>query len=211
MAIGAKVRAMFGPYERQISNLWRAMFVDLDAWTATVRDWAGKPAPRVLEVGCGEGYSTARLVSALPDRPVDAIDVGGHIGRLYDGPAGAVDFRIAFAEDLARERPGQYDLIVLADVLHHVPQASRRSLLEAIRTLLAPGGVLAFKDWHRNLAPVHFAVHASDRWLTGDRVAYLKRDEARDLLTSIFGPDSIAASASIAPWTNNYAYRVIRN
>lgn len=211
MPIGAKVRAAFGPYEPLISNLWRAMFVDVAEWTRLVARWTPAPA-RILEVGCGEGYSTGQLVKAFAGVPLDAIDIAENIGRLYDGPTEAVSFRIAFAEQLAAETPGAYDLVVLSDVLHHVPPAQRLSLLAAIRTLLAPGGVLALKDWHRTPArPIHWAVHGSDRFLTGDRVSYLKPAEARALVEEAFGPECITAEATVAPWTNNYAFRIIRH
>ena len=209
MSIGSTVRASFGPYEPQISNLWRSIFIDVPAWTATVCKWA-PDARRILEVGCGEGYSTARLVDAFPDRHIDAIDIGDHLGRLYDGPADRASFRKVPVQDVAQESPGHYDLVILSDVIHHVPPADRKSLLQGVRDAMAHDGVLAFKDWHRSRAPIHFAVHASDRWLTGDRVSYLRRDEARDLISSVFGTDSITAEASIRPWKSNFAFRVCR-
>lgn len=206
MAAGARIRAMFGPLEPLVSNLWRGLFVDIGAWTRLAHGWQPQ-ARRVLELGCGEGYSTARLVRAFPGITIDAIDIGGHIGRLYDGPAEAARFRIAYAEELAAEQPGAFDLIVLTDVLHHVPDDQRVSLLRAIRTLLAPGGVLAFKDWERQwTSPVHWAVHGADRWLTGDKVRYLQRHEARALLAGVFGDGAIRAAASVRPWKNNYAF-----
>ena len=74
MSIGARVRRAFGPHERLISELWRAMFVDIDAWAAICHAWA-PGATRILEIGCGEGYSTERLVKLWPDARIDAIDV----------------------------------------------------------------------------------------------------------------------------------------
>jgi 2-polyprenyl-3-methyl-5-hydroxy-6-metoxy-1,4-benzoquinol methylase len=208
VALGSRVRKLFGRHERLIADLWRGMFVSLDHWMRTIHAWAPKPT-RILELGCGEGYSTIRLAAAYPDAIIDAIDIGAHIGRLYQGAADRVRFRLVSAEALSKECPGAYDLIIVSDVLHHVPASARASFFGAVRTLLAPGGVLAFKDWHRNFAPIHYVVYAADRWLTGDRIAYLTRTEARRLLDGIFGANCISAEQSIAPWSNNYAMKVL--
>lgn len=207
MAIGAIVRRAFGKHERKVSELWRAIFVDLDAWIAAVREWA-PGATRILELGCGEGYSTERLAAAFPDARIDAIDIADTIGRLYQGPRGKVQFRQIYAEELAAQQPGAYDLIILADVIHHVPKAARQSLLEAVRTLLAPDGVLLFKDWARNRTPIYYVGYASDRWLTGDRIEYLTPGEAGELLCSVFGPASLVSEKRIRPWNSNYAFMV---
>lgn len=207
MAIGAKVRRVFGKHERKVSELWRAIFVDLDAWTAAVREWA-PAATRILELGCGEGYSTERLAAAFPEARIDAVDIADNIGRLYQGPLDKVQFRQMFAEELAAQQPGSYDLIILADVIHHVPSSARQSLLEAVRTLLAPGGVLLFKDWARNNTPIYYVGYASDRWLTGDRIEYLTPSEAGDMLRSVFGATSLVSEKRIRPWQNNYAFLV---
>ena len=207
MAIGSKVRKLFGRHERLIASLWRSLFVSLDHWTQTVGSWA--PAPmRILELGCGEGCSTIKLARAYPDATIDAVDIGQHIGRLYQSPPERVRFRIISAGALAQESPGAYDLIVVTDVLHHIPPDARASFLAAVRTLLATGGVLAFKDWHRNIAPIYYLGYAADRWLTGDRIAYLTRTEARRLLRGIFGADCLAEECNIAPWSNNYAMKI---
>lgn len=209
MAVGAKVRAMFGPYEPVISTLWRSMFVDVDAWTRTIARWSPRPS-RILEVGCGEGYSTARLAEMFPGVLIEAIDIADNLGRLYDGPPDAAIFRKVSAEKIAAETPCAYDLVVLSDVLHHVPNDQRLSLLDALRKLLSPGGTLALKDWHRSaIMPIHWAAHFSDRWLTGDRVQYLRRDEARALVASVFGPDAVSEEETIRPWKNNYAFRIV--
>ncbi len=207
MAIGATVRRAFGKHERTISELWRAIFVDLDAWTAAVREWA-PGATRILELGCGEGCSTERLANAFPDAQIDAVDIAENIGRLFNGPSDRVQFRRIFAEELAAQQPASYDLIILADVIHHVPQSARHSLLEAVRTLLAPGGTFLFKDWARDHAPIYYVGYASDRWLTGDRIEYLTPAEAGVMLSAVFGSGCVVAEKRIRPWRNNYAFLV---
>lgn len=207
MSIGSRVRALFGKHEPLVANLWRSIFLDLDDWTAKVRSWHPQPR-RVLEVGCGEGYSTERLANAFPDAQIVAIDIMPQVGRLYHGPEGRVEFRMQTAEDLAEREPGSFDLVIMCDVIHHVPEEIRSSVLGAVRTLLAPGGRFAVKDWARSLAPIHWLCFGSDRWLTGDRVRFLKPDEARSLLSDVFGRDSVRTSAWVKPWRNNYAFLV---
>lgn len=209
MALGARIRAAFGRYEPQVARLYRAIYLDLGAWIDQVAAWAPQ-STRILEVGCGEGYSTALVVKAFPGVPIDAIDIADNIGRLYDGPADRVSFRLAFAQDIATERPGAYSTAILGDVLHHVPVDQRRPLLEAIHTALAPGGQLIFKDFARTLTPICAAAYASDRWLTGDRVSLLTPAEAATLIEGVFGPGSIRDRALIRPWKNNFAFRVVR-
>jgi 2-polyprenyl-3-methyl-5-hydroxy-6-metoxy-1,4-benzoquinol methylase len=41
---------------------------------------------------------------------------------------------------------GPYDGIFMLDVLHHVPRESQLELLESLKNLLAPSGVLIIKD-----------------------------------------------------------------
>lgn len=210
MSLGGRIRKLFGRHERLIADIWRSIFMSMEDWIQVVRGWAPMPA-RILELGCGEGYSTIRLAAAYPQASIDAIDIGEHIGRLYEGPVEHVRFRMIYAEELAEECPSTYDLIVVTDVLHHVPLIARESFLAAIRTLLAPGGMLVFKDWHRNFAPIHYVVYAADRWLTGDRISYLTRKEARELMRSVFGDSCISHEQRIRPWSNNYAMKIIAN
>ena len=208
MALGAMVRRAFGPYERQVAEAWRSVFFRLEDWISAIAEWSPQPG-RILELGCGEGYSTELLATKFPEADLLAIDIAPNIGRLYRGPRDRVTFEIAYAEDLVKRSPGAFDLIILTDVLHHVPKSMRKSLLTAARSLLAPGGVLAFKDWERRWSPIHALAYASDRWLTGDRIAYLTVEEARDEFGAIFGHENIGPTSRIGPWSHNYSFRVV--
>jgi 2-polyprenyl-3-methyl-5-hydroxy-6-metoxy-1,4-benzoquinol methylase len=181
---------MFGPYERQISEAYRSIYVDIDALVELTRQW--KPtAKKILEVGCGEGAVTYRLNVAYPGAKITAIDITPRIGRLYRGPLDHVRFIRCGVEEIAATESGQYDLVMLSDVLHHVPLAYRQGLLDAIRTALAPNGTLVFKDWQRNY--------------TGDRISYMTRDEMRERLARTFGETALIAEARVGPWWNNIA------
>jgi hypothetical protein len=78
-------------------------------------------------------------------------------------------------------------------------------LLNSIRTVLAPRGSFVFKDWQRNHAPIHWLCYLSDRFLTGDQINYMTRQEMRVLLEVSFGAGTLVGEARIRPWWNNIA------
>lgn len=209
MGIGPFIRSMFGPYERWISEAYRSFYIDIDGFTERVREWA-PTAKRILEVGCGDGAVTERLKANYPYAKITAIDITARVGRLYRGPLDGVRFMQCTVQEIAATEAGHYDLVVLCDVLHHVPVEFRQDLLDAIRGTLTPGGVLIFKDWVRNFALIHMLCHASDRWLTGDRVSYMTRDQMHEGITRSFGETAVVDETRVVPWRNNIAMLVRR-
>ncbi len=207
MRPGPLIRSLLGPYERRAAELYRRLFIDLDDFAARLRQWAPEPR-RILEVGCGEGAMTERLVRAFPAATITAIDIVPTVGRLFDGPAERVTFLQQPVERVADSDPGSFDLAVLCDVLHHVPLSARRGLLGAIRRAMAPGGMLAFKDWVPSHHPIHALCMFADRYITGDDVHFCSRPDIEGLLREVFGADSIGAEATVRPWTNNLALLV---
>ena len=204
MSIGSTVRAMFGPLEPLVSDLYRSLFFNADAFVRTVQRWAPAPS-RILEVGCGEGAITQRLESAYPAATIMGIDITARLGRLYRGPADRVRFIETTVQELAAQAPTGFDLIVLADVLHHVPDAIRQELLDAIRSLLALGGQFVFKEWERNGTPIFWLGYAADRWITGDTVRFMTRSEIRERIATSFGAEAVQNEQRIAPWRSNLA------
>ena len=207
MSPGAIIRRMFGPYERQISEAYRRMFIDLDRFTALIQAW--RPAPqRILEVGCGEGAMTERLSRAYPEAEIVAIDITPRLGRLYRGSSARVRFIECTVQEIAAAQPGAFDLVLLSDVLHHVPIPQRQGLLDAVRQTLAANGGFIFKDWERTTSLIHWACYASDRWLTGDKVSYMTRPEMLERLHQVFAESAIIAEKRCAPHVNNLAFLV---
>ena len=202
MPIGPVIRRAFGPFEHLITAAYRSIYVDLDDYVDSVHDWVPE-AREILEVGCGEGAVTERLVVAYPNARITAIDITPRVGRLYRGHSDRVRFRQCTVQEIASQQPGAFDLAMIADVMHHVPGELRKDLLDAARKCLAPGGSLIFKEWERNRTPIHWMCHASDRWLTGDRVSYMSREEGRALLAQSFDESSIIDERRVAPWRNN--------
>jgi 2-polyprenyl-6-hydroxyphenyl methylase/3-demethylubiquinone-9 3-methyltransferase len=195
---------LFGRHEHLIAALYRGVFISLDAYAARIGDWV-PTARRILEVGCGEGAVTERLAKLYPDAEILGIDIMPAVGRLFRGSTERVRFRETTVQSIALESPGAFDLVILSDVVHHVPPPLRDEILAAVRACVAPGGVLLFKDWERTATPIHWLCHATDRWLTGDRVSYLRKAEAKAMLTRAFGRPPVEAEAWVRPWRNNFA------
>ena len=207
MATGVVLRGLLGPLEPRAATLYRAAYFDLDRYAAQIADWASDPRA-VLEIGCGEGAVTERLVAIYPRAEIVATDISPRLGRLYRGPADRVRFLQDDAAAVATARPASFDLALFTDALHHVPLARRRALIGDALRALRPGGLLIVKEWERRPTPIHWACYASDRWLTGDRIAYMRREELRALLDTLSPRATIVGEARFRPWRNNLAFAV---
>lgn len=114
---------------------------------------------RILELGCGGGNLTRRLVEHYPEAEVHAVDFSGEmIGLLTRGAPGRLhaihsDFRDLEFED------GSLDLVVSSISLHHLDDAAKQVLFARIHAWLRPGGVLCYSDQFAGEAPETYAKH----------------------------------------------------
>lgn len=97
---------------------------------------------RVLEIGCGSGYganflaNTAKSVTAIDVDPSAIADAA----RLYT----ATNLVYQCASGLDMPFPTQvFDVVVLFELIEHIKPIEHKRLLEEIRRVMAPGGVLA--------------------------------------------------------------------
>ncbi|MEV0203188.1 class I SAM-dependent methyltransferase [Nonomuraea sp. NPDC050691] len=106
-------------------------------------------ARRALDVGCGTGRFARTLAARGLD--VDAVDPDK---AVIDAATGA-GVRYIHGDITTMElEPGRYDYISCLASLHHVPFETVR----ALRTALAPGGVLAVLGCYRANAPSDYLV-----------------------------------------------------
>jgi len=209
MPIGPLIRRLFGPYEREVAEAYRRIFINLDDFAELIGRWVPQ-ANRILEVGCGEGAMTERIVRTYPTATLTAIDITPNIGRLYRRNSSTVTFRQQTVEEAALREPASFDLVILSDVMHHVPADLRSSLMTSIQRAMAPNASLIFKDWIISATPIHWLGTASDRYLTGDNVVYFTKDGIDRLVTDTFGPGTIRRTGTVKPWHNNLALLVQR-
>lgn len=204
MPLGSAIRAMFGPHERKVADLYRALFMDLNDLADKIRNWA-PDARRILEVGCGEGAVTEKLATVFPNATILAIDITPRAGRLYQGRRGGVEFLTTTVQEIARSSPGHFDLIIMSDVIHHIPLNLRGEIIDAIDRTMAPGARFIIKDWQRSVSPIHWLCHASDKWLTGDHVIHVDPADLQRLVSERVPSLAAVDQDHIRPWRNNYA------
>ena len=122
--------------------------------------WLGlNPQGRdILEVGCGSGYGAVLLCRSRPasyigiDTMPEMIDLAL---KRRDIPE--AEFRLLDAVDMPPIAAASKDLVVIFDVLHHIPRW-REVLLECHR-VLRPGGQLFLEE------PSTTAIRLCDRFL----------------------------------------------
>lgn len=204
MSLGSAVRRMFGPAEPAISRLYRSAFTDVDSVASALG--AKTRANRILEVGCGEGQLTEELARAFPQAQLTGIDVTPRAGRLYRGDRNRARFLHQKVEEFAAAHPREYDLVIVADVLHHVPWPEHDALLRHAASAVAPGGHLAVKDWERSFTVPHLFCYLSDRVVTNDRVRYGSASELRAILQRALPAAAIEWEERLPPWRNNILF-----
>jgi SAM-dependent methyltransferase len=104
---------------------------------------------KVLDFGCGIGLLAGLLKKYLPAIHLDGFDVSQDSIRRVDGIVAAQGTFTSDSSQLARD----YDLIVMANVMHHVPPVQRRDVVQELADRLARGGALAIFE-HNPANPV---------------------------------------------------------
>jgi 2-polyprenyl-3-methyl-5-hydroxy-6-metoxy-1,4-benzoquinol methylase len=204
MTIGSTVRRLLGPrLERAAADGYRRMFVDLDALAATIAGLGSFCT--VIEVGCGEGALLTRLMDRLgPSASALGIDIAPNPGHGYEGHNEKVAFRQSAVAEIVAE--GQrFDLVVVSDVLHHIPPSDRVDFLQSCRDLLAPNGTIAVKEWVRRRNLAHLAAYGSDRYISGDKgVEFYTESELEAVFTDVFRDEGspLLTSYSRPHWNN---------
>jgi 2-polyprenyl-3-methyl-5-hydroxy-6-metoxy-1,4-benzoquinol methylase len=107
-----------------------------------------RPFGRVLELACGTGLWTRRLVETAES--VTAVDASAEVIALNRERVGSDAVRYVQA-DLFEWRPGErYDLVFFGFWLSHVPPSHFASFWSLVRESLAPGGIAFLVDNKRN-------------------------------------------------------------
>ncbi|MBL7946084.1 MAG: methyltransferase domain-containing protein [Flavobacteriales bacterium] len=96
---------------------------------------------RVLEIGCGIGTVTSLLAKAVPNGRILAVDISPksiEIASQNLRKYGQVEFLVSDMRDF--EVTHRYDLVVLPDVIEHIPLVDHARLFATIARHMAPDG-----------------------------------------------------------------------
>lgn len=192
MALGPLIRRFLGPrLARRAGEYYRAIYVDLAKVAVALAAVIPRDA-HVLDVGGGDGQPINHLLSVRPDLTITTLDpapvVGQWIDPRYKGQVKRLP-RTSLAEFVACPR-AHLDVIIIADVMHHIPKSARHKFLDSVGVLLdrEPGLRVIVKD----VEPGHWRALLgswSDRYVTGDRnVSLISRDGVTRLFEEVLGP-----------------------
>jgi 2-polyprenyl-3-methyl-5-hydroxy-6-metoxy-1,4-benzoquinol methylase len=106
-------------------------------------------AARILDYGCGVGLLASHLKRAFPESRVDGFDLSEESLQRVDPFLRAQGVFTADASELAHD----YEVIVIANVLHHVRPAERQRLVQDVSERLVSGGKLVIFE-HNPLNPL---------------------------------------------------------
>ena len=112
----------------------------------------------VIDIGCGGGILSESLAKC--GAIVTGIDMNKPVidaAKLHQHESGTqVEYLKISAEEIAQERPEQYDIVTCLEMLEHVPDPA--SIIKACSALVKPGGLVFFSTLNRNPKSYLFAI-----------------------------------------------------
>jgi 2-polyprenyl-3-methyl-5-hydroxy-6-metoxy-1,4-benzoquinol methylase len=163
-------------------------------------DFSGK----ILDFGCGVGLLSGFIKKHLPKSRLDGFDVSREsIARIDHSLTGQGVFT-SDSDHLARD----YDLIVVANVLHHVMPDERKATVNELAGRLAANGKLAIIE-HNPANPL--TRRTVDRCPFDEDAILLRSAEAQSLIQAaglrllrrdyiVFMPRPLARLRPLEPW-----------
>jgi 2-polyprenyl-6-hydroxyphenyl methylase / 3-demethylubiquinone-9 3-methyltransferase len=137
----------------------------------------------IVDIGCGGGIlSESMAARGAQVTGIDLADKPLKVAKLHLLESGQqVDYQLISAEDLAQQKPHQFDVVTCMEMLEHVPDPA--STIKACATLVKPGGQVFFSTINRNPKAYLFAVIGAEYILnmlpkgTHDYAKFIKPSE----------------------------------
>lgn len=139
---------------------------------------------RILDVGCGPGFTTVAWKDAFPDAEVYGIDVGAPQIRYAHGRAEALGRAVHYSQQdgTGTDFPdGYFDLVSSMLVTHEMPVPMIKAMFAEAHRLLAPGGITLHDggadplgDHFDSLMTSWFGINANEPFSAGYRTLDFK-------------------------------------
>jgi tRNA (cmo5U34)-methyltransferase len=111
---------------------------------------AGRQIRRVLDLGTGDGRVLSGLLAVFPEMEAVGLDFSPPLLKTARAAFSERVEAVGFQEhDLNHPLPrdlGQFDLVISAQAIHHLPDDRKRLLYVEVYDLVAPGGVFCNID-----------------------------------------------------------------
>lgn len=192
MSLGSAIRGVLGrELSHRVGHYYRAFFVDLEK-VAQALSASIPPDARVLDVGGGDGEPLNYLLRLRSDISVTTIDPAAEVGIWLDPQFAARVERLprTTLEDFLNSGRPRPDVLMLSDVVHHIPVSIRRGFFASVGSLLIsqPTLRIVIKDVEPGFARARLGYWA-DRYVTGDRaVSQIGRADLTALVQEAMGP-----------------------
>ena len=184
--------AYWGQNAAVYDDIIRRVVPRYDELTERLLESLPRDARHVLELGCGTGNLSLRLIDAVGDARFTFVDAApemvamtrGRLAERWPEASARCDFRVARFEDLEVE-PDEFDLIVSSLSLHHVEDVG--PIYRMLRESLAAHGALRVADGYGGATDTIHERHLA-RWeafwrapghLSPDEIAQVREHVAR--------------------------------
>jgi ubiquinone/menaquinone biosynthesis C-methylase UbiE len=119
------------------------------AFTRLAAESGARPGDEVLDVGCGSGYFTRVIATAVaPDGTAHGVDPSDE--AISDAQRRTRLANCTFSDGIAEalDAPdGAYDVVVTSLMIHHLPEALRPQAIGEMFRVLRPGGSVLIAEF----------------------------------------------------------------
>ena len=126
-------------YDAETHHWWYAGMQELSA--AFLADWMGRPGSRLFDAGCGTGGFLRWALDTRRFARAAGVDVAGSAIELARRRVPEAELRVSPVKELPFD-DGSFDVIVMNDVLQHIPENDVEVSLRELRRVLAADGAI---------------------------------------------------------------------